>query len=351
MRASELKARTWDENLLFSALIELTYRCNLDCYFCYNDVGLKGRPLSLEQYELLLVDLAELGVFDLVLSGGEPLAHPNFFEIGSKARELGFVVRIKSNGHALGGGLAARVKQEIDPFKVDVSLHGATAETHDRQTRVAGSFDKLISNLTEMKSSGLRVKLNATLTRWNEHELEAMFDLADQHGLSLKMSPTVTPRDDGDTDPLSIAPSAVALRELFRQRYRGEPMEAAPPTPDSYTPRKNCGAGSSTIAIDPYGSVFPCVQWRRSIGNLHERSIKAIWAGSEDLEEIRRLTTEAKNKKDQLGRLGSRLDFCPGLSEMKTGDPLEIEPDAQRTAEVLDEFLESRSESLLPVLE
>lgn len=61
--------RMWRENTLFSALLELTYRCNLDCFFCYNDVGLAGEPLSCERYESLLQELAELGVLHLTISG------------------------------------------------------------------------------------------------------------------------------------------------------------------------------------------------------------------------------------------------------------------------------------------
>ena len=138
---------TWRNHHLFSALIELTYRCNLDCYFCYNDLALKGTPLDFAQYERVLQDLHELGCLHLTLSGGEPLAHPDFFAIGAKARELDFVVRVKSNGHALTGALLERLQREVDPFLVEVSLHGATAEIHDRQTRVTGSFHRLIANL------------------------------------------------------------------------------------------------------------------------------------------------------------------------------------------------------------
>ena len=113
-------------NLLFSVLVELTYRCNLDCFFCYNDLGAAGTPLSREQYFRLFAELRELEVLNLTLSGGEPLAHPDFLALGARARELGFVVRVKSNGHALRGELARRVRDEVDPFLIEVSLHGAT---------------------------------------------------------------------------------------------------------------------------------------------------------------------------------------------------------------------------------
>ena len=93
MSLSRVVATAWRENLLFSVLVELTYRCNLDCFFCYNDLGLKGEPLSRAQYYRLFDELRDLQVLHLTLSGGEPLAHPDFLALGARARELGFAVR------------------------------------------------------------------------------------------------------------------------------------------------------------------------------------------------------------------------------------------------------------------
>lgn len=346
-------SRTWNENILHSALLELTYRCNLDCFFCYNDTHLQGTPLGLGEYEILLRDLADLQTMNLTLSGGEPLAHPDFFAIGAMARELGFVVRIKSNGHAVRGALARRVKEKVDPFIVDASLHGATPEVHDRQTRIPGSFVRLMSNLEEMQQLGLRIRLNCTLTSWNEHQIEEMAQLAERLGLPLVMNPTVTPRDDGDREPLSIAPSPATIRRLFEHRFRDAPREPATAAEVSHKtpePEKNCGAGSSSVTVDPFGNVYPCVQWRRPIGNLHRQSIKLIWAGSDDLDEIRSITVRAKQRKSELGSIGARMNFCPGLSQENTGDPLGIDPGALREAEILDDFLAGRSQGRLPII-
>ena len=160
--------RTWSENALFTVLVELTYRCNLDCFFCYNDLRLAGQAMTTPEWLRLFEDLSNMQVLNLTLSGGEPLAHPDFFFLGRKARDLGFVVRVKSNGHALGGTLAHRLRDDVDPYLIEVSLHGARAETHDRQTRVPGSFERLLRNIGEMRAVGLRVKMNTTLTAWNE---------------------------------------------------------------------------------------------------------------------------------------------------------------------------------------
>lgn len=348
MSWSKLVHKAWQHNLLVSVLLELTYRCNLDCVFCYNDLATTGHPLSREQYCRILEDLARLQVLQVVLSGGEPLAHPHFFAIGRRARELGFVVRLKSNGHALRGALLTKLVDEVDPFKVEVSLHGATAATHDRQTRVPGSFERLMANLGEMRQLDLRVQLNSTLTRWNEDQLEAMIALAEKLQLPLQIDPEVTPRDDGDRSPLALRASDEALARLQAIRDRGHrevtvqreadallPASHQPGSPSAgaeydvgEAPRRHCGAGSSTLAVDPVGNVYPCVQWRRPVGNLHDHSITELWSGGPGsgpgdaaaaLEQVRRDNAAARESLVQLGEPARGLGFCPGAAELETG--------------------------------
>jgi len=348
MSFAETVREVWRRNILFSVLVELTYRCNLDCFFCYNDLGLRGRPLTTDQYLRFFEDLRDMQVLNLVLTGGEPLAHPDFLRLGRHARELGFVVRIKSNGHALRGTLARRIKEEVDPFVVELSLHGARAETHDRQTRVPGSFERLTANIRELLALGFRVRLNSTLTSWNEGEIEEMCALADRLGVKLNIGPEVTPRDDGDRGPLAISATAEGLRRLFELRLArehragagvagGQPAPAVVRDVDEDLPvaaDKHCGAGSSGIAVDPYGNVYPCVQWRRAVGNLHQKSIKEIWAGSPALEDVRRLTAEAKTVVSGLGERGKLLSFCPGAALANAGSPVKLYPSAVKRMEI-----------------
>lgn len=347
MSFARIVRKTWRENHLFSALVELTYRCNWDCYFCYNDLGLRGRPLSREQYFAFFADLQELGALNLILSGGEPLAHPDFFALGARAAELDFVVRVKSNGHALRGAVARRLKDEVDPYIVEVSLHGARAATHDRQTRVPGSFDRLVANVRELLELGLRVQINSTLTAWNEDEIEEMMELTEGLGAPLRIDPEVTPRDDGDTEPLSIRPSREAVLRLFRiqQEARRKALgageasaeaalsvsregDAIPAAVGGGGPEKHCGAGSSTIAVDPFGTVYPCVQWRRAVGNLHERSIGEIWAQSQDLAAVREENVAVGSMIRSLGPEGGLMGFCPGSAAAATGKATGLYPAA-----------------------
>lgn len=329
-----LRKRIRDKRLLHSAMLELTYRCNLDCFFCYNDKDAPGEPLTFEEYVKLFEDLARLQVLFLTFTGGEPMAHPRFFDLGRAAREHGFAVRLRTNGHALRPSVAARVKADIDPVLIEMSLHGACAETHDRQTRIPGSFARLLDNIQGMNALGLHMNLVSTLTAWNETELEAMFALADRLGVRLRFQGPVGPRDDGDTSPMRIQPSATGwarLREITDQRHAEQPAaltlspgdECAPPaaTPDT-ADRYHCGAGSEEIHVDPFGNVFPCLHLRWPAGNLHQQSIAEIWRGSPTFGRARQLSVDTARRLagQHPIQFGAPL-FCPGLALTCTDAP------------------------------
>ena len=73
------------------------------------------------------------------------------------------------------------------------------------------------------------------------------------------------------------------------------------------------------LIVDPFGSVYPCVQFRRHAGNIHDQSIQEIWNGSSQLKEVRDLAGRALEV-----ALGKGLkQFCMGVNELRTGDPLE----------------------------
>jgi len=102
------------------------------------------------------------------------------------------------------------------------------------------------------------------------------------------------------------------------------------------------------LAVDPFGNVYPCVQWRRPLGNLHEQPISEIWRGSSALDEIRRVNEEAHSRIEELGEEGVGHSHCMGLSEEKTGDPLALDPQAAQQARILREVRGERP--LLPVI-
>ena len=319
------------KRLLHDVTIELTYQCNLDCFYCYNDREKPGKPLSLSQYQQLLHDLADMETMYIMLTGGEPMIHPHFFEIGQLAKELGFVVRVRTNGHSLSRNVVKRLVDEVDPFLVEVSLHGATADTHDQQTRVPGSFDRLIRNIQYATEAGLHVNVVTTPTKWNEHQIVEMCELCDQLGVKIRFQGPVSPRDNGDLTPLEISPKDSTwddVNALVKLRRSKEPSRQRVSTsiPVKISKTKDfskqeeyiatCSVGQSSVDIDPYGNIQACMHLQESAGSLHQQSIKEIWQESPlFLRAQQRAVDAAKRFEDQpVRQLGAHL-FCLAVEE------------------------------------
>lgn len=313
------------QRLLHDVTVELTYACNLDCFYCYNDRAKQGKPLSLAQYRTLFEDLARLQTLFVMLTGGEPMVHPHFFEIGAMTRELGFVVRIRTNGHTLHPRNVERLQREVDPYAVEVTVHGATAGVHDRQTRVPGSFARLIRNLRGAREAGLRCSMVATPTAWNEHQVEAMVALGDEIDVPLRFQGPVAPRDSGDLEPLCLQPSRSTWDRIDalveERRTRSQAGGGARPQPevaasaDTEVPA-TCGIGAAGVDIDPFGTVRACIHLAEGAGSLHEQSIEEIWHHSPLFVRARQRAVEAAARlgDGQRRQFGAPL-FCLAVEE------------------------------------
>jgi radical SAM protein with 4Fe4S-binding SPASM domain len=199
---------------------------------------------------------------------------------------------------------------------------------------------------------GMRFKFNSALTRWNENELEGIFAIADSYGVTLQIDPIVTPRDNGDTEPMTVAATSEGLREFARiqsaRSKKGKALKLDRPIQDDDLPRtsseKHCGAGSLTIAIDPYGNVYPCVAWRVASGNLRDASIREIWANATGLALSREGTKAAKDMLDGEGELGKYVSFCPGLAVNRNGRPDVIPAEQRKQGLTLQKAFEEETE-------
>lgn len=81
---------------LYSVTIEITSFCNWRCEHCYiSEYNQKG--FDLDTFRNLLVQLRELGTFEIVFTGGEVFAHPFAMKYIKIAREMFFNVIIYSN--------------------------------------------------------------------------------------------------------------------------------------------------------------------------------------------------------------------------------------------------------------
>jgi len=332
----ELTVRNWSRAVPMSALFELTFVCNHACSFCYNSpTGQK--EMSTQEVFDALQKLADFNILYLTLTGGEPLVRRDFFAIAARARELGFAMRIYTNAYLIDEAMAKKIREIANPVEMEISLHGARPETHEKLTCVPGSLQRVLDAVRHLQAQGVKVNLKCPITRDNEDEVLDMHRLAEQVGAPIIFDPVITPRDDGDKDPLSLMASDGFLRRYWSDpAYAGPRREPVPQKRQDAPGEAVCGTGRSSLAIDPYGNIYPCVQWRRKVANIKDlSSLDEIWRTSPVLAEVRKTAVEMADRLRTLqeqGQSGSFCNFCLGVADLQTGDPVNYYPQAAKNA-------------------
>jgi len=162
---------------------QITNECNLACLHCIEESG-PGKAFKDEldrESALAVVDqLMDHEVPYLSFSGGEPMLHPNFFEMVERVTSRGSQLKIETNGHYLAPENCARLK-ELEVKAVQVSLDGATSATFGRM-RVRGEFDRTIEGIRNLVAAGVDVEVNFSPAAFNIHEAARIVDLAFELG-------------------------------------------------------------------------------------------------------------------------------------------------------------------------
>jgi Fe-coproporphyrin III synthase len=155
----------------------VTERCNSRCVTC--DYWRHGRSdINLESVTHLLPSLKQLGTKLVVLSGGEPLLHPEWASIAQFLKSSGLEVWLLTSGLSL----AKHASRAADLFNaVTVSLDGTNAETY-AAIRGLDAFDKVCEGIRAAALHGVAPSLRVTLQRANYREFPAFVDLAKQIG-------------------------------------------------------------------------------------------------------------------------------------------------------------------------
>ncbi|KAA3626494.1 MAG: radical SAM protein, partial [Proteobacteria bacterium] len=122
----------------------LIRRCNLTCKHCYAtsaDRDFEGELSTREIFEVM-DDLKTYGVPVLILSGGEPMMHPDIFTIAERGKREGFYVGLSTNGTLIDEVNIRRIAA-LDLDYVGISLDGMR-DVHDRFRRRTGAFDEAL---------------------------------------------------------------------------------------------------------------------------------------------------------------------------------------------------------------
>ena len=289
----------------------ITDLCNLSCRHCYQDAGAKRvRAEMTREEKLAAVDqMARLTLPMLAIAGGEPLACPDLFPVIERARMHGIHVTVASNGTLVTKDMARRLKQAGVQY-LEISVDSPDADEHDRFRAQRGSWARAVAGIRNGVKAGLDLGLATCLTNQSVDRVDDLIQLAEDLGCETFSHFNFIPVGRGldmlvqDLDPEQREQLLVKLNDHL-QRNRLRIISTAPQLaracvmyapPDGLFAQGHggrapgararvlaryiggCGAGRCYCAIEPDGSVTPCVYMRSHVvGNLRNQSLADIW--------------------------------------------------------------------------
>lgn len=288
----------------------ITRTCNLRCIHCYSDSNAMQYPgeLTWEQMEKVVEDLAAYQVPSLLLSGGEPMIHPRFFDLVRIASDAGLKLTISTNGTLITPEKAALLKAANVAY-VGISLDGI-GKIHDEFRRHVGAFDGAVRGFKNCHDVDQKTGLRLTLTRHNVQNINQILDFIEDKEIQRVCFYHLVPAGRGsemqvlgadearaaidtmisrveswheqgvDRELLTVTQPADGAHLLVRMENEGHPNLEEARRLLSWNGGGANSSGRGIANIDTQGNVHPDQFWQDiTLGNVKKQPFSQIWDG------------------------------------------------------------------------
>jgi MoaA/NifB/PqqE/SkfB family radical SAM enzyme len=261
------------------------------------------KQLNEKDLNNLLESFRKFETKQVVMSGGEAMLHPKFFEFCEILKKENIKISLLSTGLTLKKNAEKLVENVND---IIVSVDG-DEETHDRIRNIPGAFNKLKEGVLAIRSinPGFRITGRSVIHRQNFRQWPAIIDSVKKMGLNqisflpADVSSHAFNREIlwSDARQHELIPDKAELEELnsilenlmirykkeFASDFIAESPEKIRKIYNYYAafygmndfPNKKCNAPWVSAVVEADGMVKPCF-FHQSIGNIHERSLHEI---------------------------------------------------------------------------
>lgn len=281
--------------------IQAVSYCNANCDFCYANIpnSTKKRNMDLETVHSLK-DYAAFHGVKFGVSGGEPLLHPQIYDILTYKNKEVFDTLITNLTAKF--DINRLIETQVD--LIQVSIHGF-GSIHDEILGIPDAYT-IIKKRMDILMDNVNIATNTVITPSNIHSIEPMVNdlshLQKSHGkqLSYVRFVPVLPSGTGlkryDTKEEFMNQVKTLLLNLQNQYQNINfeiPMLQSNPYEYYYREKRwICPAGSTVAVVRLDGHVIPCNQFLDtpvcSQDTIHQKDFHDIWLNDTLLSSMRK---------------------------------------------------------------
>jgi radical SAM protein with 4Fe4S-binding SPASM domain len=267
--------------------LELTRKCDLACPHCYINGGIaRDNEMSPARWCELLDEMADMGVWAVAFTGGEPTLYPGFVEVVRHARQRDLLVGIATHGLFLTDELLNSIPR--DGVIISVSIDDLHIGRAGRESTAAKGMDAIL----RAQSHGFLANIMTNTHRKNIDGLAGLMSWAEENGVSVRSVP-LSPIGRGKFRPdLQNGAEDVKraaefwLRECeWEHRYHREAglcvgvifnygLSLAYMT-------SRCSSGRFLCYVASDGTIFPCTMCASEelfpSGSVRDNSFAQVW--------------------------------------------------------------------------
>lgn len=270
---------------------ELTTRCNLHCRHCGSNCSNTGEALSKQDVLKTLSDIRNKKPM-ICLTGGEPLMHPNFFDIANAVKNENLLWGMTTNATLIGKSEAHRLK-EAGLSTVSVSLDGLPEE-HDAFRQVKGAWKKAVEGIKHLQDVGYLPQVTTVFHSGNIDKLDEIYNMLCKLNITSWRPINVEPIGRAcESKNMLLDPEAFQRLITFIHAKRFDPecrmtitygcshylgLETERMVRNHYF---LCGAGITGASIRSNGDICACldIENRPELvqGNIHRDHFLDVW--------------------------------------------------------------------------
>jgi len=273
-----------------------TYKCNLNCIYCYADSSpersMNGDLTTEEAFDLIR-QVKELGAKTLIFTGGEAFLRKDVLQLMEYANAIGLLVNVITNGTFINSREKAAEVARLCNL-VTISLDSLDKKEHEAN-RGNGTWDKAFGAIQLLHDAGGKLKINQTVTSNNKDSIDSLIEYTRSRSMRLNVTAIAQlGRGDDNQHGLTFKERRRISDRLLEEELQGACQDDCTSVSiRQFEHKRHCGHGTSEFSVDAKGYVFPCKLMHHPMfcaGSIREKSLREIWETSFVFERARERT-------------------------------------------------------------